>query len=178
MTSQNLALSPLNERVCTSRTSLHTFKTTYGTIPMIPGQRYHFSVRIVKGSNFKIGVSTTREVLDAGFSDGPMGWAYYSNGSLRHDSKLQGPQYGESFTAEDVIGTFVDLVEVSIYSLVEGYRGDFSSQRMRKYLVMPMICEIFSHKKEEGLSYAFFQLAAVLQREISSSFFCHSARID
>lgn len=37
MTSHNLDLSPLNERVCTSRTSMHTFKTTYGTVPMIPG---------------------------------------------------------------------------------------------------------------------------------------------
>ncbi len=97
---------------------------------------------------------------------------------MRHNSKLEGPQYGESFTAEDVIGTFVDLVEVSIYSLVEASRGDFSSQRMRKYLVMPMICENSSHKKEEGLSYAFFQLAAVSRKEISSSYFCHNARID
>lgn len=70
-------------------------------------------MRIVKGSNFKIGVSTNREVLDAGFSDGPEGWAYYSKGSIRHGSKLEGPQYGESYTTDDVIGTFVDLVEVS-----------------------------------------------------------------
>jgi hypothetical protein len=35
-------------------------------------------VRIVKGNNFKIGVSRTRQVLDAGFSDSSDGWAYYS----------------------------------------------------------------------------------------------------
>ena len=83
---------------------------------MIQGQRYHFAVHIVKGSNFKIGVSTNRLVLDAAFSDSPEGWAYYSNGSIRNGSKGDGPQYGESFTTHDVIGTFVDLVEVSTIS--------------------------------------------------------------
>jgi len=116
MTSPNLDLSPINERVCTSRTSLHSFKTTYGTIPMITGLRYHFAVRIVKGSNFKIGVSTNRLVLDAAFSDTSEGFAFYSNGSLRNGSKGEGPQYGESFTTHDVIGTFVDLVDVSTVS--------------------------------------------------------------
>jgi hypothetical protein len=69
----------------------------------------------MKGSNFKIGVSTSREVLDAAFSDYCEGWAYYSNGSLRNGSKTEGSQYGESFTTDDIIGTFVDLVEVSTF---------------------------------------------------------------
>ncbi len=80
MTSANLDLNPENERVCTSRTSMHSFKTTYGNMPLMPGFRYHYSIRILKGSNFKIGVSRTRNTLDAAFSDSEDGWAYYSGG--------------------------------------------------------------------------------------------------
>ncbi len=110
MTSPLLDLSSDTERVCTSRTSLHSFKTTYGTSQMLPGQRYHYAVRIKQGSNFKIGVCTTRDTLDAAFSDTENGWAYYSKGSLRHGSKAEGPNYGESYTTGDIIGVYVDLV--------------------------------------------------------------------
>ena len=106
MTSVNL---DINERVCTSRTSLHSFKTTYGNRALSEGFRYHFSVRIVKGSNFKLGVSSTRDVLDQAFSDSLDGWAYYSNGQLRHGSKSEGPMYGETYKADDVVGVYVDL---------------------------------------------------------------------
>ena len=91
---------------------MHSFKTTYGTEPLAVGFRYHFAVRIVKGNNFKIGISLSRSVLDAAFSDTEDGWAYYSGGSLRHGSKGEGPEYGEAFQAHDIIGVYVDLVEV------------------------------------------------------------------
>ena len=80
---------------------------------MRPGLRYHFQVRIVKGSNFKLGVSRTRDVLDAAFCDTPDGWAYYSRGQLRHGDKSVGPEYGETFETEDVVGVYVDLIDVS-----------------------------------------------------------------
>jgi hypothetical protein len=59
-------------------------------------------------------VSKTRRNLDIAFSDTADGWAYYSNGQLRHQSKGDGPKYGEIFRGKDTIGVFVDLVEVRI----------------------------------------------------------------
>jgi len=93
---------------------MHSFKTTYGNVSLLPGFRYHYAVRIIKGSNFKIGVSRTTKILDNAFSDTEDGWAYYSGGQLRHASKGEGPKYGESFQAEDVIGVYIDLKDVSI----------------------------------------------------------------
>ena len=114
MTSSNLDLNPENERICTSRTSMNSFKTAYGNVGLLPGFKYHYAVRIIKGSNFKIGVSSTRHTLDAAFSDTDDGWAYYSGGQLRHGSKGEGPKYGESFQAHDVIGVYIDMQEVRV----------------------------------------------------------------
>ena len=75
---------------------------------MTPGNRYYFEVKMLKGSNFKIGVSSTREVVDNAFSDYETGWAYYSSGQLRHNSKGTRPKYGEVFRGKDVIGVYVD----------------------------------------------------------------------
>lgn len=91
---------------------MHSFKTTYGNMPLNPGFRYFFEVRMIKGSNFKLGVSKTRRNLDLAFSDTQDGWAYYSNGQLRHNSKGDGEKYGETFRGKDVIGVYVDLVDV------------------------------------------------------------------
>ena len=77
------------------------------------GFRYHFAIRIVKGSNFKLGVSRSRTTLDTAFSDSEDGWAYYSGGQLRHGSKGEGSKYGEAFQANDVIGVYLDLKDVS-----------------------------------------------------------------
>ena len=76
VTSANLDI--LNERVCTSRTSLYSFKTTYGTELLLPGFRYFFQILVTKGFNFKIGVSRSRDTLDGAFSETKDGWAYYS----------------------------------------------------------------------------------------------------
>lgn len=116
VTSTNLDLNPENERICTSRTSLHSFKTTYGNVALAPGFRYYFAIRIINGNNFKIGVSQTRNALDSAFSDTQDGWAYYSGGSLRHGSKAEGTKYGEAFQASDIIGTYIDLVDVIFLS--------------------------------------------------------------
>lgn len=59
---------------------MHSFKSVYGTMPLMPGFRYYFEVKFLKGSNFKIGVSKTRRNADIAFSDTEDGWAYYSNG--------------------------------------------------------------------------------------------------
>lgn len=51
-------------------------------------------------------------MLDAAFSDSEDGWAYYSGGQLRHGSKGEGSKYGEAFSANDVIGVYLDLKDV------------------------------------------------------------------
>ena len=63
MTCSNIDLNP-EERVCTSKTSMHSFKSAYGNLPLLPGFRYYFEVKFLKGSNFKLGVSLSRNVLD------------------------------------------------------------------------------------------------------------------
>ena len=70
---------------------MHSFKTVYGNYPLSPGFRYYFEIKLLKGSNFKIGVSKSIRCLDYAFSDTEDGWAYYSNGQLRHNSKGDGP---------------------------------------------------------------------------------------
>lgn len=93
---------------------MHSFKTVYGDLPLIPGGRYYFEIKFLKGSNFKIGVSKVRRNIDIAFSDTTDGWAFYSNGQLRHNSKGDGPKYGEIYRGKDTIGVYVDLIDVSI----------------------------------------------------------------
>jgi hypothetical protein len=59
---------------------MHSFKTVYGNNELTPGFRYYFEIKLLKGSNFKIGVSKNRKNMDIAFSDTCDGWAYYSNG--------------------------------------------------------------------------------------------------
>ena len=84
----------------------------------MPGFRYYFEVKFIKGSNFKIGVSKTRRNREIAFSDTEDGWAYYSNGQLRHNSKGEGLKYGDIFRGKDTIGVYVDLIEVRINTLI------------------------------------------------------------
>ena len=111
----NLDISE-DERTCTSKTSMHSFKTCYGNTTLIPGFRYYFEVKFIKGSNFKIGVSKSKRNREIAFSDTEDGWAYYSNGQLRHNSKGEGQKYGEIFRGKDTIGVYVDLIEVRTFS--------------------------------------------------------------
>jgi hypothetical protein len=94
---------------------MYSYKTTYGNTNLIPGFKYHFAIRIIKGNNFKIGVSRTRSNLDSAFSDTQDGWAYCSSGELRNGSKNEGAKYGENFQAFDIIGVFIDLENVRIF---------------------------------------------------------------
>ena len=96
---------------------MHSFKTAFGTQPLVVGLRYYFEIKCVKGSNFKIGISesTARLDPDVAFSDGAMGWAYYSIGQTRHNSKGFGENYGEPFKAKDTIGVYVDLVKGALF---------------------------------------------------------------
>lgn len=109
--SENLDLDS-EERICVSKTSMHSFKTAYGNMALLSGMRYFFEVKFLKGSNFKIGVSKSKRNLEIAFSDTADGWAYYSNGQLRHCSKGEGPKYGEIYRGKDTIGVYVDLVDV------------------------------------------------------------------
>jgi len=122
-----------DSRLCTSKTSLHSFKCAFGTEPFEPNCRYYFEVKLLKGTNFKIGIaeSQCRDEPDVAFSDGTKGYAYYSNGQLRHNSKGSGQIYGETFRCKDTIGCYVDLVEGVVFfsknGLVFGdaFRGDY-----------------------------------------------------
>lgn len=93
---------------------MHSFKTCFGNMTLMPGFRYYFEVKFIKGSNFKIGVSKTRRNREMAFSDTEDGWAYYSNGQLRHNSKGEGLKYGDIFRGKDTIGVYVDLIEVRV----------------------------------------------------------------
>ena len=72
----------ISQRLCRATTSMHSFKTAFGTQPLSVGERYYFEIKCVKGSNFKIGIaeSVARLNPDVAFSDGDQGWAFYSNG--------------------------------------------------------------------------------------------------
>jgi hypothetical protein len=103
---------------------MHSFKSVYGNQSLTPGFRYYFEIKFIKGSNFKVGVSKTRRSLNVAFSDTEDGWAYYSNGQLRHNSKGEGPKYGETFRGKDTIGVYIDMIEVSstkakVFHLIE-----------------------------------------------------------
>lgn len=47
------------------------------------------------------------------FSDTAEGWAIY-NGELRHNSNSSGKKYGTNYKAGDVIGVFLDMIEVEL----------------------------------------------------------------
>ena len=103
-------------KICKAINQQHFFKTAFGTHPLEPNGRYYFEIRCLKGTNFKIGIATekARSATDQAFSDTADGYAYFSNGQLRHNSKGQGPLYGEPYKEEDVIGCYVDLIDVSL----------------------------------------------------------------
>ncbi len=78
---------------------------------MLPGNRYYFEVKFIKGSNFKVGISTREADLELAFSDKEFGWAYYCSGYLRHNSGGDGPKYGEPFGETHTVGVYVDMVK-------------------------------------------------------------------
>jgi len=109
-------------RLVVSQTSLYSFKCAFANEAFYPGNRYMFEVLFRKGQNFKIGIceeSCLREP-DSAFSDTTRGFAYYSNGQLRHGSKGSGSFYGEPFRANDVVTCYVDLVEGVLFFAKNG----------------------------------------------------------
>eukprot|EP00349_Pseudokeronopsis_sp_Brazil_P008202 CAMPEP_0202965410 /NCGR_PEP_ID=MMETSP1396-20130829/9394_1 /ASSEMBLY_ACC=CAM_ASM_000872 /TAXON_ID= /ORGANISM="Pseudokeronopsis sp., Strain Brazil" /LENGTH=127 /DNA_ID=CAMNT_0049688113 /DNA_START=246 /DNA_END=625 /DNA_ORIENTATION=- len=115
---------------CTSLTSLSSFKSAFATTALKPGSRSYFEVKLVKGSNFKVGVALSRRSVEAAFSDEAEGWAYYSNGQLRHNSKSEGDKYGKIFRGKDTVGVYVDQVDGVIFFSKNGevFRDAFKSE--------------------------------------------------
>jgi hypothetical protein len=126
-------VSHASNRSCKAVTSLHSFKTAFGTFALRVGQRYYFRVHCVRGSNFKIGIAASAARLepDIAFSDTDQGWAYYSNGQTRHNSKGFGSNYGETFKGKDTIGVYVDLVLGTVFFEKNGkvFGDAFTSDR-------------------------------------------------
>lgn len=86
-------------KICRATNQEHCFKSAFGTEALMPGHRYYFEIKCVKGNNFKIGIATemAKKVPNSAFSDTDQGFAYFSTGSLRHASKGSGPIYGDKY---------------------------------------------------------------------------------
>jgi hypothetical protein len=84
----------------------------------LPGDRYFFEVKFLKGCNFKVGVSTSNRIIEQAFCDSSDGFGFYSAGQLRNGSKTSGKKYGDSFKGtgkNDVIGVYLDLIDGRIF---------------------------------------------------------------
>ena len=98
----------------TLREAKESFKTAFSSEPLLSGERYMFQIKLVKGCNFKIGVSTNRENPEVAFCDSDSGYGFYSAGQLRNGSKTSGKKYGESFKGtinQDIISVYLDLID-------------------------------------------------------------------
>ena len=86
-------------RVCRATNQEHCFKSAFGKEALEPYHRYYFEIKCIKGSNFKIGIATqsAKQMPNSAFSDTDQGYAYFSTGTLRHNSKGSGSSYGEKF---------------------------------------------------------------------------------
>ena len=114
--SLNMELDDFNLAVtCKNIHSNSQFKSILGDACLYAGNRYYYEVKFLKGSNFKIGISTRDADLDLAFSDKEHGWAYYSSGYLRHNSGGDGPSYGESFGENNIVGVYVDMIEGKLF---------------------------------------------------------------
>lgn len=104
-------------KVCRATNQEHCFKTAFGTEALLPGHRYYFEIKCVRGNNFKIGIATeqAKRQPNQAFCDTAAGFGYFSTGSLRHSSKGHGPYYGQTYKQDDHIGVYVDLVSGLIF---------------------------------------------------------------
>jgi len=100
-----------DERTISCSQSPGQFKTVLGDTPLVRGARYFFEIKIEGGSTFKIGVARREANVETGFSDSPLGWAFFSQGQLRHNNGGDGPLYGKPFKQGDTVGVYVDLIE-------------------------------------------------------------------
>jgi len=122
----------------------HFFKTAFGTEALEPNNRYYFEIRCLKGSNFKIGIAEAgaRSQTNQAFSDTKLGYSYFSAGQLRHNSKGQGPIYGEAYKEEDVIGCYVDLIDGIIFFSKNGqtFEDAFTGPELLGKTFYPAAC--------------------------------------
>lgn len=117
--SSNLKLnSDYDPRIASCKASLISFKSAYSSAPFLPGDRYYFEIKFLKGCNFKVGVSKTTRNVECAFCDTSDGFGYYSAGQLRNGSKTGGKKYGQPFKGtgnQDTIGCYVDLIDGRIF---------------------------------------------------------------
>jgi SPRY domain len=96
-------------------TSLNSFKSAYTN--QLPNINCCFSVHIIRGSNFKIGLSVKQAPLEEDFSDHCDAMAYYSMGQLRGKShKFYGVKYG----AGDTVKVYVNRERKAVFFEVNG----------------------------------------------------------
>ena len=86
-------------KICRSINQEHCFKSAFGTEALERNHRYFFEIKCVRGTNFKFGIATelAKKTPNMSFSDTDQGFAYFSNGALRHASKGSGARYGDKF---------------------------------------------------------------------------------
>lgn len=102
-----------NGKICRAINNEHYFKSAFSSEPLPSHCKTFFSIKCTKGTNFKIGIATleAKNNPNQAFSDTKNGFAYFSNGQIRHNSKGSGAVYGEKFGQGDTIGVYVDLQE-------------------------------------------------------------------
>ena len=75
------------------------------------GSIYKLTFKVIRGVDFKIGVTKDRSRLNSAFSDFNSGWAFYNyTAELRHESGGGGPKYGVKFEQNDQISMVVDTI--------------------------------------------------------------------
>ena len=88
------------------QTSLGDFKSCYSQHPLPSDHNSQFTIHLLKGQNFKIGLSPHPSPTEGSFADYSTGIAYYSTGQLRGMSSAQ---YGLKFEAGDRITCYLNV---------------------------------------------------------------------
>lgn len=95
---------------CSSSIGPH--KNAVGDIALYPGNVSYWEVKVGAGNYIKVGVSKNKNVKAKGsFADDENGWAYFSKGQTRHNSNIEGTEYGKAFGSGDVVGVFLDQMK-------------------------------------------------------------------
>ena len=98
-----LTLSDDNTKV--TKTASGKFHTVIGDKPLIPARTYKWHLKVIQGSNFKIGVcKEISEFENQSFSDTQSGWAWNNQlAQLRHNSTNEGQSYSSKLSLEDML---------------------------------------------------------------------------
>ena len=92
-------------------TSTGPYKNLYADIVIQKGDIYYWEIKIVRGTNFKIGVfkeSAIAGFKGRAFSDNASGYAFYSTGHLRNGSNKTGEAYLTGYGPGDTVGVLFD----------------------------------------------------------------------